>query len=251
MTESEGLKGSDLLAAFAMRRVLPLQAQHHIISCMSGHRDPCRMCTWELPDVEVARLVNYISNCKLSEMDWRFGKRPYDRAHPPPAVSLIILSLWLVRALVSPSDQSAMVQVLPTQSAAGALDPGQQYMPDRTRSDVEDPNLGAVAMEEDDATGGGGGAGGSGGGGGLEDWPDDDEEENEPRRPHGADKAGAGASAALTAPGGAQKRRAGSLLFGSRPKKPKNTAAVTKRQEAAAKAAQFQKAPKQPPMVSA
>jgi hypothetical protein len=81
MTESEGLKGSDLLAAFVTRRVLPLQARPHIISCRSGHRDPCRMCTRELPDVEVVWLVNYISDCKLSETDWRFGKRPYDRAH--------------------------------------------------------------------------------------------------------------------------------------------------------------------------
>jgi hypothetical protein len=55
MTESEGLKASDLLAAFMTRRVLPLQARPHIISCMSGHRDPCRMCTRELPDVEVVR----------------------------------------------------------------------------------------------------------------------------------------------------------------------------------------------------
>jgi hypothetical protein len=62
-----------------------------------------------------------------------------------------------------------MVQVLPAHSAAGALDPGQQYMSDRTRSDVEDPDVGAAAREEDDAIGGGGGAGGSGGGGGLED----------------------------------------------------------------------------------
>ena len=43
MTKSEGLKGSDLLAAYVARRVLPLQARPHIISSMSGHRDPCRM----------------------------------------------------------------------------------------------------------------------------------------------------------------------------------------------------------------
>nr|XP_020157211.1 uncharacterized protein LOC109742531 [Aegilops tauschii subsp. strangulata] len=60
-----------------------------------------------------------------------------------------------------------------------------------------------------------------------------------------------------TAPGGGSKHR-GVLLFGSHPKKPKhsavaakNTAAATKRREAAVKAVKFQKAPKQPPMVSA
>ena len=87
MTESEGLKASDLLTAFVARRVLPLQARPHIISRMSGHQDPCRMCTKEMPDMEVVRLVNYFSNCKLSEKEWRFGKPPYSRAHPPPAVT--------------------------------------------------------------------------------------------------------------------------------------------------------------------
>ena len=86
MTESEGLKAFDLLTAFMERRVLPLQGRPHLISRMSGHRDPCRMCTKEMPDTEVARLVNHISNCKLSEAEWQFGKRPYSRAHPPPAV---------------------------------------------------------------------------------------------------------------------------------------------------------------------
>nr|XP_020179584.1 translation initiation factor IF-2-like [Aegilops tauschii subsp. strangulata] len=62
MTESEGLKGSDLLTAFVVRRVLPLQGQPHLISRMSGHRDSCQMSTKEMPSTEVARLVNYISN---------------------------------------------------------------------------------------------------------------------------------------------------------------------------------------------
>nr|XP_020149765.1 uncharacterized protein LOC109734989 [Aegilops tauschii subsp. strangulata] len=106
-------------------------------------------------------------------------------------------------------------------------------------------------MEEDEATGGGGeGADGSLGGG-LGDWPDDDEEDNKPRHNRGAERAGASSSAAPTAPGRAPKRRADAGLYGSRPKKPKNTAATTRWQEAAVKAAQFQKAPKQRPMVSA
>ena len=87
MSEAEGLKGSDLLTAFMVRRVLPLQGRPHMISQMSRHRDPCQMCTREIPGAEVAHLVNYISNCKLSEAEWQFGKRPYSRANPPPAVS--------------------------------------------------------------------------------------------------------------------------------------------------------------------
>ena len=91
MMESEGIKASDLLTAFVARRVLPLQARPHLISNMSGRRDPCRMCTKELPDVEVVRLVNFFSNCKSSNTEWRFGKEPYSRANPPPVASLLDL----------------------------------------------------------------------------------------------------------------------------------------------------------------
>ncbi|XBI71564.1 hypothetical protein VPH35_065756 [Triticum aestivum] len=87
MTESEGLKGMDLLTAFVERRVPPLQGRPYLISRMSGHQDPCRMSTKEMPATEVARLVNYISNCKISEGEWQFGKWPYSRADSPPSVS--------------------------------------------------------------------------------------------------------------------------------------------------------------------
>ena len=55
---------------------------------MAGHWDPSRMCTKEMSHTEVAHLVNYISNFKLSEAEWRLGKEPYSRAHPPPVVGL-------------------------------------------------------------------------------------------------------------------------------------------------------------------
>ena len=55
----EGLKASDLLTAFVERQVLPLQARPHLISDMSGCRDPCRMSTRVLPDTEMVRLVNF------------------------------------------------------------------------------------------------------------------------------------------------------------------------------------------------
>ena len=67
MMESEGLRASDLLAAFVEHRVLPLQARPHLIGSMSGPRDPCRMSTKALAIVEVVRLVNYFSDCKLVE----------------------------------------------------------------------------------------------------------------------------------------------------------------------------------------
>ena len=81
-----------MLVAFVEHRVLLLQCRPHLISQMSGHRDPCRLRTKEMPAAEIANLVNEISGLKL-EGSWSFGKRPYSRADPPPAVSLLILSL--------------------------------------------------------------------------------------------------------------------------------------------------------------
>ena len=125
-----------------------------------------------------------------------------------------------------------------------------QFLPDCTMDDVNDPDMGAAAME-DDVAGEGGDAGKSRLGAGFEDWPDDDEAEVITRRRPAPDHHGAGPSAGPTAQGGAQKHRATSTHFGSRPKKPKSTAAATKRDEAAAKAASFRKVVKQPQAVSA
>ena len=85
LTQSEGLVGADLLAAFVARRVLPLQGRPHMICQMSRRRDPSRMCTKDMPHEEVTYMVNYLANCKLSE-EWQFGKEPYSRANPPPTV---------------------------------------------------------------------------------------------------------------------------------------------------------------------
>ena len=95
MIQSEGLTGSDLLAAFVARRVLPLQSRPHLICQMSGQLHPSRMCTKDMPHDEVAHMVNYLVNCKLSA-EWRFGKEPYSRAHPPPTVCFLFPFLFLV-----------------------------------------------------------------------------------------------------------------------------------------------------------
>ena len=79
----------DLLIAFVERRVHPLQGRPHLICRMSGHRDPSWMCTKEMPPAEVALMVNEITDLKVSEESWRFGKRPYSRDNPPPTVSLL------------------------------------------------------------------------------------------------------------------------------------------------------------------
>ena len=102
MVQSEGLTGPDLLAAFVTRRVLPLQSRPHLIYQMSGQLDPSRMCTKEMPREEVAYMVNYLANCKLTE-EWQFGKEPYSRANPPPTVCSPCLFFFLFALLPSPS----------------------------------------------------------------------------------------------------------------------------------------------------
>ena len=104
---------------------------------------------------------------------------------------------------------------------------------------------------EDAIVGEGDEAGGAGLGAGFEDWPDDAEVEVAPRRQPAPDHQGASPSAAPAAGGGAKKRQAVSILFDNRPKKSKASAAATKRDEAAAKAARFRKAVKQPQAISA
>ena len=81
MTQSEGLVGADLLAAFVVRQVLQLQSRPHLICQMSGLREPSRMSTKEMPRKEVANLVNHITHCEFTE-DWQFGKEPYSRDNP-------------------------------------------------------------------------------------------------------------------------------------------------------------------------
>ena len=102
--------------------------------------------------------------------------------------------------------------------------------PDRTEHDQEDPDLGAVHMEEA-AEPAGGQAGGEAGGSGFtatfDDWPDEDEAEAVPRRQPASGR-GTGSSAAQPARGGGQKRRAAQGLFSSRTKKPRGGAAATR-----------------------
>ena len=109
--------------------------------------------------------------------------------------------------------------------------------------DVDDPDMGAAAME-DAVVGDSAEPGGSRFTTSFEDWPDEFEAEVAPHRQSAADHQGTGSSIAPAAGGGAQKRRAASGLFSSRPKKSKASTAATKRDEAAAKAARFRKAVK-------
>ena len=71
-------------------------------------------------------------------------------------------------------------------TTAALVGTGGDYQPDRAVSDVDDPDLGAAALE-DTATGGVYEAGGFEEVG-IESWPDDDEDEEEPHPARGAGK---------------------------------------------------------------
>ena len=83
MRTQEGLTGTDLLAAFIMRRVLPLQGRSCLIGEMVGLQDPNRMGSTRLSAEQVTRGVNDISKANLGEA-WRFGKVPYSESNPAP-----------------------------------------------------------------------------------------------------------------------------------------------------------------------
>lgn len=87
MTAREGLSRTDLIRAFTVRQVLPLQRRVHRMCEISGRHDPCRMTTRELNPDQITERVNKISKAGLVGSTWRFGKAPYDRQNSAPAVS--------------------------------------------------------------------------------------------------------------------------------------------------------------------
>ena len=138
------------------------------------------------------------------------------------------------------------------QSAAGATRQPRENVPDRADSDVDDPDLGAAAMEADAEGGGEGAEGVFRPSATFADWPDDDADgEVAPRHQPRVGSSGAGSSAGLAGQGGAKRRHAGPSAPGGKLKKLKRAAAATKREEAAAKANRFRKKVKRPPLVSA
>ena len=73
MKEQEGLTGTDLITAFIVRRVLPLQQRSHLIGQMTGLQDPNRMADLRLAADQVAHRVNDITKANLRD-DWQFRK---------------------------------------------------------------------------------------------------------------------------------------------------------------------------------
>ena len=67
MKEREGLTGTDLITAFIVRRVLPLQQPSHLIGRMTGLQDPNRMANLRLGVDQVARRGNDLSKANLRD----------------------------------------------------------------------------------------------------------------------------------------------------------------------------------------
>ena len=138
------------------------------------------------------------------------------------------------------------------QPAADAMRQPREYVPDRAESDVDDPDLGAAAMETDAEGGGEGAEGDFRPSATFADWPDDDAEgEVAPRHQPRVGSSGAGSSAGLAGQGGTKRRHAGLSAPGGKLKKFKGAAAATRQEEAAAKANSSRREVRKPPLVSA
>jgi hypothetical protein len=73
-----GLKPHDLLLAFLVARVSPLQRRSHKMCFLGSARDPTRHSSKELSATEVARKANRVADVKLRD-SWKWGLKPYDR----------------------------------------------------------------------------------------------------------------------------------------------------------------------------
>jgi hypothetical protein len=82
-----GLEPPDLLLAFLVARVSPLQRRSHKMCFLGSARDPTRHSSKALSALEVARKANHIVDVKL-QASWTWGLEPHDRDNPIAEVSL-------------------------------------------------------------------------------------------------------------------------------------------------------------------
>jgi hypothetical protein len=82
-----GLTPPDLLLAFLVARVSPLQRRSHKMCFLGSARDPTRHSSRALLALEVARKANHIANVKL-QASWMWGLEPHDRDNPIAEVRL-------------------------------------------------------------------------------------------------------------------------------------------------------------------
>jgi hypothetical protein len=86
-----GLEPTDLLLAFLVARVSPLQRRSHKMCFLGSARDPTCHSSKALSALEVARKANRIADIKL-QASWTWGLEPHDRDNPIAEVSLSALT---------------------------------------------------------------------------------------------------------------------------------------------------------------
>jgi hypothetical protein len=82
-----GLKPHDLLLAFLVARVSPLQRRSHKMCFLGSARDLTRHSSKELSAIEAARKANLVADVKLWA-SWKWGLKPHDRYNPIAEVRL-------------------------------------------------------------------------------------------------------------------------------------------------------------------
>jgi hypothetical protein len=86
-----GLEPTDLLLAFLVARVSPLQRRSHKMCFLGSAKDPTRHSSKALSALEVARKANRIADVKL-QASWTWGLEPHDRDNPIAEVSSTVLA---------------------------------------------------------------------------------------------------------------------------------------------------------------
>jgi hypothetical protein len=81
-----GLEPTDLLLAFLVARVSPLQRCSHKMCFLGSARDPTRHSSKALSALEVAQKANCIADVKL-QASWTWGLEPRDWDNPIAEVS--------------------------------------------------------------------------------------------------------------------------------------------------------------------
>jgi hypothetical protein len=90
--QTEGaLEPTDLLLAFLVARVSPLQRRSHKMCFLGSTRDPTRHSSKALSALEVARKAKRIADVKL-QASWTWGLEPHDRDNPIAEVSSLGLA---------------------------------------------------------------------------------------------------------------------------------------------------------------
>jgi hypothetical protein len=92
-----GLESTDLLLAFLVARVSPLQRRPHKMCFLGSARDPTRHSSKALYALEVARKANRFADVKL-QTSWTWGLEPHDRDNPIAEVisSVLVSNLLLL-----------------------------------------------------------------------------------------------------------------------------------------------------------